>query len=140
MIKLFVSDTLGTSLEIQQLGLHTSTPKAPIPPLVWELRSHMPHGMAKKKKNTPNNFFFIFIRSLGRSLSEHQTITNLLIFGISGMGSDQDGPGWSISPGLGSSVLAAGDPILTQYDVFKNFYASNWFSEIPLIYFSTFKI
>ena len=86
-------------------------------------------------------FFLIFIRSLGRSLSEYQTTINLLIFGISGMGgSDQDGPGWSISPGLGSSVSAAGDLTLTQFDVFKNFYASNWFSEIPLIYFSTFKI
>ena len=140
MIKLFISDTLGTSLEIQQLGLHTSTPKAPIPSLVWELRSHTPHGMAKKKKILLMIFFLIFIRSLGRSLSEYQTITNLLIFGISGMGSDQDGPGWSISPGLGSSVSAAGDLTLTQFDVFKNFYASNWFSEIPLIYFSTFKI
>ena len=66
---------------------------------------------------------FMFIRSLGRSLSAYQTITSLLLFGISGMGSDQDGPGWSISPGLEPSVLAAGD--LTQYDVVKNFYVSN---------------
>ena len=59
---------------------------------------------------------------------------------ISGMGSDQGGPGWSISPGLGPSVLAAGDLTLTQYDVFKNIYAYNWFGEIPLFYFSIFKI
>ena len=68
---------------------------------------------------------FIFTRSLGRSLIEYQTITSLLLFGILGMGSDQDGPGWSISPGLGPSVLAAGDLTLSQYNVFKNFYASN---------------
>ena len=79
----------------------------------------MPHSMAKKR------YSFIFIRSLGRSLSEYQTITSLLLFGISGMGSDQDGPGWSISPGLEPSVLAAGDLTLSQYDVVKNFYVSN---------------
>ena len=83
---------------------------------------------------------FMFIRSLGRSLSAYQTITSLLLFGISGMGSDQDGPGWSISPGLEPSVLAAGDLTLSQYDVVKNFYVSNWFDEIPLFYFSIFKI
>ena len=40
-------------------------------------------------------------------------MASLLLFGILGMGSDQDGPGWSISPGLGPSVLAAGDLTLT---------------------------
>ena len=111
--------------------------RAWIPSLVWEVRSHMPHGTALQKILL---IIFIFTKSLGWSLIEYQTITSLLLFGISGMGSDQDGPGWSISPGLGPSVLAAGDLTLSKYNVFKNFYASNWFDEIPLFYFSIFKI
>ena len=123
MIKLFISDTLGTSLEVQWLELHPSTVKSTnfIPGLGTEITHAAWHG----QKKILLIIFFIFIRSLGRSLSEYQTITSLLLFGISGMGSDQGGPGWSISPGLGPSVLAAGDLTLTQYDVFKNIYASN---------------
>ena len=40
----------GNSLVVQWLRLHTSVQGAWVQPLVRELRSHMLHGMAKKKK------------------------------------------------------------------------------------------
>ena len=41
---------LGNFLEVQWLGLGAFTARAGVQSLVWELRSHKPHGAAKKKK------------------------------------------------------------------------------------------
>ena len=64
-------------------------PRAWIPSLVWEVRSHMPHGIALQKILL---IIFIFTKSLGWSLIEYQTITSLLLFEYFGHG---EWPGWA---------------------------------------------
>ena len=44
----FITNDLGTSLQVQQLKLQASKQEAWVPSLAGELRSHMPRGVAKK--------------------------------------------------------------------------------------------